>query len=144
MKRFSFFKVWIFAIVVGLAFPVAGWAEMTVKLTNKTSKPISVAFRYKNAVSNDWVTQGWWRIEPMKVNNIKLDTNNSVLYFYATAGNSSWGAQPGEKDSKQLIIVNSKFLVKGDNQPTGEKPQRVLFRRKDAENRVFQISFQGT
>ena len=144
MQRFSLFKAWIFAIVVGLVLPVAAWAEMTVKLTNKTSKPISVAIRYKNEVSNEWVTQGWWRVEPMKIHNIKLDTNNGVLYFFATAGSSSWGAQPGEKDSKQFVVVSGKFLAKGDNQPKGENPRKALFRRKNAENKVFQISFQGS
>ena len=144
MQRFSFFKVWIFVMMVGLALPIAAWAEMTVKLTNKTSKPIAVAFRYKNAVSNAWVTQGWWHVDPMKVQNVKLDTDNSVLYFYAKSGNSSWGAQSGEKDSHQYLVVSNKFLVKEDLQPKGDNLKKVWFRRKDAENKVFQISFQGS
>ena len=144
MQRFSFFKVWIFAIMISLALPVVAWAEMTVKLANKTSKPIAVALRYKNAVSNAWVTQGWWSVDPMKVQNVKLDTDNSVLYFYAKSGNSTWGAQPNEKDSHQYLVVSNKFLVKEDLQPKGENLRKVWFRRKNAENRVFQISFQGS
>lgn len=145
MKQSGFLK-WFFslALVMCLSVPGVAQAEMTVKLTNKTSKKISVALRYKNSVSDTWVTQAWWNVEPMKVRTITLDSNNTVAYFYATAGSSWWGAKPGEKGASQLHIVGDKFLVKDSNKPKGKNLRQVWFRRTDAKNRVFSISFQGS
>ena len=143
MKRPLMAKLFALLLVFCLSLPAAAFAEMTVKLTNKTTKIVSLCLRYKDQVSNEWVTRGWWNVDPLSVKNIKINTNNTIAYFYASAGKSWWGAKKGESGAVQHTIVNEKFLVKGDVRPKGKNPKNVWFRKSTAKNRVFSITLQG-
>jgi uncharacterized membrane protein len=144
MKALSYYcKLTCLALVLCLALPFTASAEMTVRLTNKTTKDISVAFRYKNSVSNEWITQGWWTVKAMKTRSVDLDTNNSVLYFYGKSGKTRWGGKEGQSGSVQHTVISETFMVKGDRGLSGSNARNVWFKRKDAKNRVFTINFQG-
>ncbi len=144
MTRRFVFRLIILAVLLCMALPASALAGMTVKLTNKTTKKISLCLRYKDAVSNEWVTRGWWNVDPLTVRNITINTNNTIAYFYATAGKSWWGAKAGEAGAVNHGIVGEKFLVKGDVSPRGKNARTVWFRKTQAKNRVFNITLQGS
>ncbi|MDL2216432.1 DUF1036 domain-containing protein [Desulfovibrio sp. OttesenSCG-928-M14] len=143
MKKILQPRLFIFVLLLCLASASAAWADMKVKLTNKSTKKISVALRYKDKVSEAWVSRGWWSVDPLSVRTITISTNNTIAYFYATAGKSWWGAKKGENGAINLTIVGDKFLVKGDAVPKGNNRRNVWFRQMKAQNRLYSLSFQG-
>lgn len=64
-------------------------------------------------------------MDPLTVRNIKINTNNTIAYFYATAGKSWWGAKQDEDGAVNLGIVGEKFLVKGNAKPGGKNYRKV-------------------
>lgn len=123
--------------------PVSAFAEMTVHLKNKSTKEISLAVRYKDAVADEWVTRGWWNVGGLEEGTFKLNTNNAVIYYYATSGKTYWGGKEGKEGSAQYSIVSGKFTVKGDIVPQGKGLKNVWFIKKTAKDRVFNITLQG-
>lgn len=60
---------------ISMAMPATAQAERTIKWTNETTKKLFLAVRYLDAVAGEWVTRGWWSVEPLSASNIKLNTN---------------------------------------------------------------------
>lgn len=133
----------LLALLLCFTLPAEGLAKMTVKVTNKTSRKISLAMNYKDEVSDEWVTRGWWSVEPLSKSDITLNTNNSIAYFYGSAGKAWWGGKKGKDGAIVKTVVGDKFLVKDKNKPTGKNQRAVVFKKMSAENRVFAITLSG-
>lgn len=143
MQRRVFTRLLVLLVLFALIVPAVAEAGMNLRLTNKTSRKVSLALRYKDNVSGEWVTQGWWSCDPLSVKNITLNTNNKVIYFYASAGNSVWGGKQGSQDANKLGIVGSKFLVKSKHKPQGNNYREVWFKQLKANNGVFALTLSG-
>lgn len=131
------------ALITCLAIPALALAEMKVKVTNKSTQKVSLCLNYKDATSDEWVTRGWWSIDPLSSTTIKLNTNNKIAYFYATGSGGSWGGKKGQDGAIERTIVGDKFLVKDKNKPQGKNQRKVVFKKMQAKDRVYSINLQG-
>lgn len=131
-------------LLLCFALPAFAQAQMLVKVTNKTTKKISLTLHYKDAASEDWITRGWWNIEPKSIRDITLNTTNTVAYFYATAGKSWWGGNPNDESSSiSRGIISERFQVKGAEEPSGDNYRVVPFKKKTAKDGTFSIILTG-
>lgn len=136
-------KSLLLALIFCFVLPCLALADMTVKFTNKTTKKVYLSLNYKDAVSGEWVTRGWWSAEPLSSKNFKLSTNNTIAYFYAHAGKSWWGGKKGQDGSISRAVVSDKFLVKDKNKPQGKNYRVVTFKKMQAKDGVFSVSLTG-
>jgi len=81
---------WLFAavmLVVGLALPKTARADL--KFCNKTSKKVDVAVGYKSG--DQWVSEGWWGIEPgICKTPIRGALQKPYYYYYADSDDLTW------------------------------------------------------
>lgn len=143
MKRSHFLKLLLLVLIMLIAVPAFAHADQQVKFTNKTSKTVSFAVRYKDIVSGEWVTRGWYNVDALSNRTITISTNNSVAYWYGYAGKSWWGGKEGASTTKKYKVVNVKFLVKGNNTPSGNNLRTVNFKEVRSNNGLFNVSITG-
>jgi uncharacterized membrane protein len=70
----------------GWDFPQAN-PLIKLKFENGCDETISVAIHYMQ--DGEWVTDGWWSIEPGQTKYLE-DTRNRVFYYYASSRSYNW------------------------------------------------------
>ena len=63
-----------------------------VWLKNECKQAVSVAYRYKSFVNNEWVTAGWTPLEPGEKKRVPIYTENTLAYFHSDLGKIQGGA----------------------------------------------------
>jgi uncharacterized membrane protein len=58
-----------------------------IKFTNECDETVSVALYYMK--DGEWVSDGWWEIEPGETEYLE-DTRNRIFYYYASSRNGTW------------------------------------------------------
>lgn len=111
-------------------------------VTNKTSKTISLAICYKDAVANEWMVRGWFNIDPVSKKTISLNTDNGLIYLHGEAGKFMWGCK-GQDSSRTFNVVSSKFFYKKDKErPKGDNVRGASFcMTKIKDNGQFRFDF---
>jgi len=66
------------ALVCALGFPEAAKADL--KFCNKTDKKVWVAIGYKS--KDEWVSEGWWAIDPGSCKTTYKDSLEARYYYY--------------------------------------------------------------
>ncbi|WP_394750001.1 DUF1036 domain-containing protein [Spongiimicrobium salis] len=86
---------------------------LNVSLKNSCSEKIYVAINYQDD-NEDWITSGWWTVEPYSTTETNVKTQNKVLYFYA---NSSTGMEwTGTDEAKSVTkkVTSKRFNSKNN------------------------------
>lgn len=103
------------ALLAGFLLFLPAHAEASMVFCNRTQNPIEAAVGYRAAI--DWVSEGWWRIEPDQCSRVIGQALTQRFYFYYA---KSLG-QPGKNKSnfiwggKYQFCVDAKaFKFEGD------------------------------
>lgn len=80
-----------------------------LEFKNKCDEDISVALYYMEG--DEWVTDGWWTIEPGETAYL-ADTRNRIYYYYASSRNHEWSGSyyqylKGEKYGFKKVEIES-------------------------------------
>jgi uncharacterized membrane protein len=105
-------------LVVFLAFSglAARPAEAAMVFCNRTQNPIEAALGYRETV--DWVTEGWWHIEPGQCARVFGNPLTQRFYFYyATSLTSSVPSKPPLiwSGKYELCTDAIAFRIEGDD-----------------------------
>ncbi len=80
-----------------------------IKVTNKTSYPITICVAYYKSTSNyeGFISEGWWKIIPgeTKVIGGKVHNGENTFYYYAYNETSKW------KGDNYFAITKDKFEI---------------------------------
>jgi uncharacterized membrane protein len=99
----------------------------TIALHNECSFNVAVALHYRD-LDDQWVTRGWWTIEPGKTVETDAMTRNSVLFFYAENEAEGWRWDgEGQAEAIELPVVNAKFDHLTTEAFPHPEPTRVRF-----------------
>jgi uncharacterized membrane protein len=96
---------------------------ISVSLQNDCAKTVSVAICYKDSRGN-WITEGWFNVEPNKSSPDVVRAYGRDIYFYAYARGSTWaGKEGGDMTAKIPIKKPDQFRaffgeLKGDGVQT--------------------------
>ena len=117
-------------VALGALFAVSP-AEASYKICNKTSTSVDAAFGYKK--NGDWVSEGWWHIDPgqcKKVYGKELDAQKYYFYADAADGSGEW------KGDYTFCTLEKEFTIIGDTncKSRGYKPRG--FREVDVGDSV--------
>lgn len=129
-------------VALAMAMPGAAQAERKINFVNKTDQTVYFCLLYRNT-GNTLITRGWWKIEPGKSRQFKIETNDDDMYYYAKAEKYVWQSN-SESDLPNYLayIVDSEFHTVTDvNQyPPGKNPRMVWFKQIIAKNGTFNLS----
>ncbi|MDL2316190.1 DUF1036 domain-containing protein [Desulfovibrio sp. OttesenSCG-928-A18] len=130
-------------LVLVLCLLAGAASAKTVKVTNKTTNKIYIAFCYKDARADDWIVRGWFNVDGLGATSINLNTNNSIIYFLGTSGKARWGGRKGSSDALALPVVGDKFMYKHKKEkPRGSNYRTEYFKKRQSSNDgVFYINF---
>jgi len=103
------------ATIAGLALVMAcGPAEAKYRICNKSDSSVSAAFGYKQ--DGDWVSEGWWNIEPGKCATVySKDLTEQYYYFYAESDDDS-GNWSGKVN---FCTIQKEFTIVGNTNCKG-------------------------
>jgi len=99
------------------AFPHEARAAMS--FCNRTSVAIEAALGYRGETQkkpDDWISEGWWRIEPGQCARVYTDPLTSRFYFYFAhaMAEATKGAQPTVWSGKFTFCTDTKaFRIEG-------------------------------
>lgn len=61
---------------------------INIQYTNKCDEPLNLAINYKN-LNDDWVTDGWWTLQPGESANV-ANTKNNIFYYYGVTQDNDY------------------------------------------------------
>lgn len=128
---------------------ISGTAQAGMSFCNRTKGPLEAAFAYR-AEDQDgieqWVSEGWWRIEPGQCARVYNDPLDRRFYFYyAHAVGTPSGVTPTEWSGKHKFCTKAKaFRAIGDDDCAGRGFETLSFRKIDigAKTRDYALEFK--
>jgi uncharacterized membrane protein len=116
-QQSSIMTVGLFTLVVafGVLFPTAS-AQAALVFCNHTKAPLEAAVAYRD--EDEWVSEGWWRIEPgLCVRTFNKPLTQRFYYYYARSLGKPpvEGKGPVTWEGKDPFCIDDKaFLITGD------------------------------
>lgn len=102
------FRVLLLALVP-LAFAVfAAPAQAKLAVCNKTEHPVAVAIGHLRG--RDWVSEGWWRVEPKGCTDILRGVLTARYYYLRGVHLGVEGAWDG---TRFFCVARDNFTIKG-------------------------------
>jgi uncharacterized membrane protein len=128
--------------------PWPAWAGMS--FCNRTKGPIDAALAYRAVMEDnteEWISEGWWRIEPGQCSRVYSAPLEQRFYFYYARALSANGKDdtPMEWSGKHDFCTDKKaFRVQGDNACAARKYIATGFREIDigAKTRDYTLDFK--
>ncbi|MDR1043600.1 MAG: DUF1036 domain-containing protein [Candidatus Adiutrix sp.] len=119
-----------FLLVLGfLLYPAQARAQVLVEMVNNTSSRAYVCFKYHDQISGEWLTRGWWMVEPKSARKHRLNTDDPNISYYAyNRQGRSWGGREGAADSFTQHVVLENFFVKKNYKPRGKTHRMAVFK----------------
>lgn len=105
----------------------------TISIKNNCDKIISIAIHYK-AIEDEWVTKGWWNINPHDSITTDINTRNREIYFYAQGGGYKWNGE-NKENSVNRDVINKAFMCVGNQQLEGKGKKTVSFFKRELNKR---------
>ncbi|MCB0634071.1 MAG: DUF1036 domain-containing protein [Saprospiraceae bacterium] len=99
-----------------------------VNLKNNCNEKIYVAVSYQDN-SDNWITSGWWTVDPYSSTKTNIRTSNPHLYFYANSDDGGEWTGEGDADAVTKKITSDKF--------TSRNNSGVYMWNKNVRNEVF-------
>ncbi|MEM8749921.1 MAG: DUF1036 domain-containing protein [Pseudomonadota bacterium] len=96
------------AVGIGYASIFSSAAHADLQVCNKTKSLIGVAVGYRD--SNDWITEGWWRV-PADVCTSIVEGDLTSRYFYLHAEDAETGGN--WRGPVFMCTSNKQFKIKG-------------------------------
>jgi len=131
MLRRSIFPVFLFSLLLSHS------AHAALSFCNQTSGPIEAALGYRDdsdGGSQDWISEGWWRIESGQCSRVFAQPLGERFYFYyAHALSQTTRDQPPTVWSgKYMLCTDDKaFKVEGDSDCASRNYQTTGFQELD-------------
>ncbi len=85
-----------------------------VNLQNKCNEKIFVAVNYRDD-SGDWITEGWWSVDPYSTTKTNIETTNSNLYFYADSNEGTEWSGVGKSGAITKRVSSDAFESRNNN-----------------------------
>jgi hypothetical protein len=97
--------------------------------TNRCGGIISMAYRVRD-YTGQWVTRGWFNINPGQTRTLYMPTTNTTFYYYGRRndGSTTWSGQG--KPGAIYRWVRRRAFLHSSGVLTGERARRVWFRRR--------------
>lgn len=148
----QFRRLTIVSLSVAMILGFAQHANAALVFCNRTQQPVEAAIGYRTTLENDnqdWVSEGWWQIEPGQCARVLNEPLKERFYFdYAVALNPpSHGKAPFTWAGKyQFCADNKAFRVEGDGDCESRGYQTKGFQQIDIgiNNRDFTLDFKDT
>ncbi len=147
----SFSKFVLVAAVAGLGFlPALRQAEAAMSFCNKTSGALEAAVGYRSEdpeKPNNWISEGWWRIEPGQCARILQDALAQRFYFYygRALSQTAKDQPPTVWAGKYIFCTDTKaFKIEGDGDCSLRKFKNTGFQQVDvgAGTRDYTLDFK--
>ena len=136
------FRSALFALVLCCA---ASSAHAAMIFCNRTQSPLEAALGYRETV--DWISEGWWRIEPGQCARVFGKPLTQRFYFYYAAALTSAAKDKPPvvwKGKYQFCADEKAFKVEGDENCAGRGFQVKGFQEVDvgANTRDYTLDFK--
>jgi uncharacterized membrane protein len=127
-------------------------AHAALVFCNRTQQPIEAALGYRGTLESgaeDWISEGWWRIEPGLCSRVYGEALNQRFYFdYAVAlASSAHDRAPYIWSGKYQFCVDTKaFRVESDGDCEGRGYQTKGFQQIDVglNTRDYTLEFKDS
>ena len=108
---------------------------VNVNLKNTCSETIYVAINYQDD-SDDWITSGWWTVEPYSTTETNVKTQNKIMYLYAHSSNGKEWTGANDSESVTKKVTSERFNSKNNVgvYSWNETYREEEFFRKEASN----------
>lgn len=124
----------------------SGAAQAAFLFCNRTQQTIEAAFAYRD--SNEWISEGWWQLQPGLCAKVLGKPLNQRFYFYY--GRVLSVPKAGEKPPTvwagkyALCVDNKAFRIKGDNNCEGRGFRTLYFQQADVgqNQRDYTLNFE--
>jgi uncharacterized RDD family membrane protein YckC len=97
--------------------------QHNIKINSNCRESISTAITYWNGF--DWVTIGWWILQPYTQTDTGLKTKLKEIYIYGESANYVWRGKAGSGISR--LVVKNSFTSSSTNPITANDATMVLF-----------------
>jgi uncharacterized membrane protein len=142
----------IFPILLAVAtvFALTAPAFAALSFCNRTQTTLEAAWGYRDADADDtqnWVSEGWWRIEPGQCARVYGQPLLQRFYFYYAhaLAQTSKDAPPTVWSGKYMLCTDDKaFRVTGDGDCPGRNYQTTGFQELDlgSNTRDYTLDFK--
>lgn len=110
-------------------------AQVMVEVVNHSGAQAYICFSYHDIISDSRITRGWWAIAPNTTIDIRVNTNQPDLAWYAyNSRERSWGGREGAPDAERRHVVLENFLAKDGWKPRGKQHRMVNLKKETARN----------
>lgn len=101
-----------------------------IELHNACKFKIAVAVHYRD-LDDEWITRGWWNVEPGETTTTDAMTRNAYVYFFAEnqSEGRSWNGD-GDEHALELKTVDNRFDHLRDDPWVYDQPRTVSFFRR--------------
>jgi uncharacterized membrane protein len=124
-------------------------AHAALVFCNRTQQPLEAAIGYRGQAGNDaedWISEGWWRIEPGQCARVYNEPLKERFYFdYAVGLTSAPNRAPFTWSGKYPFCADTKaFRVEGDGDCEGRGYQTKGFQQIDIgpNTRDYKLDFK--
>jgi|GEM_PF-6900905 len=122
-------------VAAGQARPGRLEAQVMVEVINHSGAQAYICFNYHDVISDSRITRGWWPIAPNITIDIRVNTNQPDLAWYAyNSKDRSWGGREGAPDTERRHVVLENFLAKEGWKPRGKQHRMVNMKKEKARN----------
>ncbi|MDE1901913.1 MAG: DUF1036 domain-containing protein [Alphaproteobacteria bacterium] len=143
------------AVILALAVCIPERAEAALSFCNRTAGPIEAAVGYRaddtdqSTATDNWVSEGWWRIEPGQCARVYGDALTQRFYFYYAHAltQTSKNTPPTVWSGKYMFCTDDKaFRINGDSDCPSHNYQSTGFHELDigANTRDYTLDFKDT
>jgi hypothetical protein len=141
--------LWLFSCLIILGLPSP--AKAALVFCNRTQAPLEAALAYRGEVADDredWISEGWWHIEPGQCSRVFGKALEQRFYFYYAMSLASpahdhapyiWSG-----DKYKFCIDTKAFRIIGDGQCDERSYQLKGFQQIDlgANVRDYTLDFK--
>lgn len=121
--------------LAGQALPGRLQAQVTVEVLNQSGAQAYICFSYHDVISDSRITRGWWPIAPHSTTDIRVNTQQPDLSWYAyNVKGRSWGGREDGPQAERRHVVLENFLVKEGWKPRGKKHLMINLKKEKAVN----------
>lgn len=102
------------AVFTGFLLLAPVSADASMLFCNRTKSPVEAAVGYR--ADADWISEGWWRIEPGQCSRVIGQALKQRFYFYYAKSLSGAGKKPGFiwGGKYQFCVDTKAFKFEGD------------------------------